>query len=148
MADRNFFYLIDSKKVDNPDQRICEDIKNLTQNAATLGVMVVMSVLHISVFSVVLYLVSPLLLWVLLAYCLIGKCVSTTTMITNIRNFAGTLITILIFGPPMVRLTYQTLRREADMRFSVVRFVSGVALAEAWVVGMQGEGECGVSRIL
>lgn len=49
-------------------------------------------------------MVSPLLLWVLLAYCIVG-----------------TIVTIVIFGPPMVELQYHSLAKEADLRFSVVR---------------------------
>jgi ABC-type uncharacterized transport system fused permease/ATPase subunit len=87
MMNRTYLELVNSTKVDNPDQRICEDIRNFTQNASILSVMLLMSLLHLAVFSVVLYLVSPLLLWVLLVYCLVG-----------------TVITVVIFGPPMVML--------------------------------------------
>jgi putative ATP-binding cassette transporter len=90
--------------IDNPDQRIAEDVKNFTQQSLALLLVVVSSVLQVIAFSSVLWGISKSLVGFLVLYALVG-----------------TLVTVLIFGQPLVRLNFEQLKREANFRFSLVR---------------------------
>ena len=90
--------------IDNPDQRIAEDVKNFTQQSLALLLVVVSSVLQVIAFSGVLWGISKNLVGFLVLYALLG-----------------TLVTVLIFGQPLVRLNFEQLKREANFRFSLVR---------------------------
>lgn len=90
--------------IDNPDQRIAEDVKNFTQQSLALLLVVVSSVLQVVAFSSVLWGISKSLVGFLVLYAVVG-----------------TLVTVLIFGQPLVRLNFEQLKREANFRFSLVR---------------------------
>ncbi len=90
--------------IDNPDQRIAEDVKNFTQQSLALLLLVVSSVLQVIAFSGVLWGISKNLVGFLVLYALLG-----------------TLVTVVIFGQPLVRLNFEQLKREANFRFSLVR---------------------------
>lgn len=91
-------------KVDNPDQRISQDVALFSDNATTLAETCFSSVLQVGSFSGVLYSISPGLFGILVIYC-----------------FCGTVVTTAIFGPTLVRLNFDVLQKEADFRFSLVR---------------------------
>ncbi|MGB3138478.1 MAG: ABC transporter ATP-binding protein/permease [Nodosilinea sp.] len=90
--------------IDNPDQRIAEDVKNFTQQSLALLLVVVSSVLQVIAFSSVLWGISKSLVGFLVLYAVVG-----------------TLVTVFIFGQPLVRLNFEQLKREANFRFSLVR---------------------------
>ncbi|WP_373542031.1 ABC transporter ATP-binding protein/permease [Chamaesiphon sp.] len=90
--------------IDNPDQRIAEDVKSFTQESLTLLLAVVDSVLAIVAFASVLWGISQPLILFLVVYAVIG-----------------TLATVGIFGQPLMRLNFERLKTEADFRFSLVR---------------------------
>ncbi|WP_035988928.1 ABC transporter ATP-binding protein/permease [Leptolyngbya sp. KIOST-1] len=90
--------------IDNPDQRIAEDVKNFTQQSLALLLVVVSSVLQVIAFSSVLWGISRSLVGFLVLYAVVG-----------------TLVTVLVFGQPLVRLNFEQLKREANFRFSLVR---------------------------
>jgi vitamin B12/bleomycin/antimicrobial peptide transport system ATP-binding/permease protein len=100
------FYALNftEEAIDNPDQRIAEDIRSFTQESLTFLLAVVESVLAVAAFSSVLWGISHLLVFFLVFYALVG-----------------TLATTLIFGRPLVRLNFEQLKKEADLRFSLVR---------------------------
>jgi putative ATP-binding cassette transporter len=103
--DRAFFDIQQFQPdIDNPDQRIAEDVKNFTQQSLALLLVVVSSVLQVIAFSGVLWGISKSLVGFLVLYALLG-----------------TLVTVLIFGQPLVRLNFEQLKREANFRFSLVR---------------------------
>jgi putative ATP-binding cassette transporter len=104
-GDRAFYNLQQFQPdIDNPDQRIAEDVKNFTLQSLALLLLVVSSVLQIVAFSGVLWGISKSLVGFLVLYALVGS-----------------LVTVGIFGQPLVRLNFEQLRREADFRFSLVR---------------------------
>ncbi len=90
--------------IDNPDQRIAEDVKNFTQQSLALLLVGVSSVLQVIAFSGVLWGISKSLVGFLVLYALVG-----------------TLVTVLVFGQPLVRLNFEQLKYEANFRFSLVR---------------------------
>jgi len=105
--------------IDNPDQRIAEDVKSFTQESLTLLLAVVDSLLAIAAFTSVLWGISQPLILFLVIYALIG-----------------TLTTVGVFGQPLMRLNFERLKKEADFRFSLVRVREN---AEA-IAFYQGEG--------
>ncbi|WP_310413854.1 ABC transporter ATP-binding protein/permease [Chamaesiphon sp. OTE_8_metabat_110] len=105
--------------IDNPDQRIAEDVKSFTQESLTLLLALVDSLLAIAAFTSVLWGISPPLVLFLTVYALVG-----------------TLTTIGVFGKPLMRLSFERLKKEADFRFSLVRVREN---AEA-IAFYQGEG--------
>jgi putative ATP-binding cassette transporter len=102
---RSFYHLSHTDtNIDNPDQRITEDVKGFTQESLNLLLAFVDSLLAIGAFSGILWVISQPLLWFLVIYA-----------------FIGTLTTVGIFGKPLMRLNFEQLKKEADFRFSLVR---------------------------
>ncbi|MCU0525921.1 MAG: ABC transporter ATP-binding protein/permease [Elainella sp. Prado103] len=91
-------------EIDNPDQRIAEDVRSFTQESLTFLLVLVESVLSVIAFSSVLWGISQPLVFFLVLYALVG-----------------TLVTTVVFGKPLVRLNFEQLKREANLRFSLVR---------------------------
>jgi vitamin B12/bleomycin/antimicrobial peptide transport system ATP-binding/permease protein len=121
---RSFYELNQiSVNIDNPDQRIAEDVKSFTQESLTLLLAVVDSLLAIIAFSSVLWGISRPLIVFLVLYALIG-----------------TLTTVGVFGQPLMRLNFNQLKKEADFRFSLVR-VRENAEAIAFYQGEKYESE-------
>lgn len=117
------FYILNHVDIDNPDQRIAEDVKSFTQESLTLLLAVVNSLLAVGAFSGVLWGISKPLIGFLVLYALVG-----------------TLITVGVFGKPLVRLNFEQLKKEADFRFSLVR-VRENAEAIAFYQGEQRESD-------
>lgn len=90
--------------IDNPDQRIAEDVKSFTQESLTFLLIIVDSLLGIIAFSSVLWKISSSLVLFLVLYAVLG-----------------TLVTVGVFGKGLVRLNFAQLKKEADFRFSLVR---------------------------
>ncbi len=101
---RAFYNINQDANIDNPDQRITEDVKSFTQESLTILLAVVDSFLAIAAFSSVLWGISQPLVLFLVVYALIG-----------------TLTTIGVFGQPLMRLNFEQLKKEANFRFSLVR---------------------------
>ena len=120
-GDRAFYRINQfSPDIDNPDQRIAEDVKSFTQESLTLVLVVASSVLEMVAFSGVLWSISRELVLFLVGYAVVGS-----------------LLTVGVFGKPLVRLNFEQLKREADFRFGLVRIREN---AEA-IAFYQGEGQ-------
>ena len=100
----NFYRLNFSEEIDNPDQRIAEDINNFTQQSLYLLTILSDSILQLILFSGVLWVTSPNLMFVLIIYAV-----------------GGTLITTLVFGRKLVAINFEQLKREANFRFGLIR---------------------------
>ncbi|NCQ03938.1 MAG: ABC transporter ATP-binding protein, partial [Cyanobacteria bacterium] len=100
------FYQLAAKNIDidNPDQRISEDIRSFTQDSLLFLLVVVQSVLQVVAFSAVLWSISQKLVIFLLVYAIVG-----------------TLITTGVFGRKLVTLNFGQLQKEANFRFGLVR---------------------------
>jgi putative ATP-binding cassette transporter len=104
-SDRAYYNLNTSNSdIDNPDQRIAEDVRSFTQESLTFLLVLVESVLAVIAFSGVLWGISKPLVIFLVLYAVVG-----------------TLVTTVVFGKPLVRLNFEQLKKEADFRFSLVR---------------------------
>ena len=100
----NYYRLNFSPDLDNPDQRIAEDINNFTQTSLLLLTILFDSILQLILFSGVLWATSPILMFVLIIYAV-----------------GGTLITTLVFGRKLVAINFEQLKREANFRFGLIR---------------------------
>lgn len=101
---RAYYTLTFEKHIDNPDQRIAEDVASFTQKSLKFLVEIVGATLELAAFSGVLWSISRTLVWFLVLYAALG-----------------TLITFGFFGKPMIALNFERLRREADFRFGLIR---------------------------
>ncbi|HET9929900.1 MAG TPA: ABC transporter ATP-binding protein/permease [Polyangiaceae bacterium] len=117
---RAYYELGADSAVDNPDQRIAEDINTFTQRSLSFLMIAISALLQLLAFSRVLWSISRVLVLFLVVYA-----------------FVGTLTTFLVFGKTLVRLNFLQLRREADFRFSLVRVREN---AES-IAFYRGEGE-------
>ncbi|NJO77350.1 MAG: ABC transporter ATP-binding protein/permease [Cyanobacteria bacterium RM1_2_2] len=122
--DNQLFYQISvNSDVDNPDQRISEDIKTFTQQSLFFATLLFDSTLQIIAFAGVLWSISKLLMISLLLYTVVG-----------------TLITTVVFGQALIGINFEQLKREADFRFNLVR-VRENAEAIAFYQGQDQESE-------
>jgi putative ATP-binding cassette transporter len=103
-SNRAYYALESNADVDNPDQRISEDIDTFTQRSLYFFLILLGEMMQLIAFSTVLWSISRALVYFLVVYA-----------------FAGTLITLIFFGKSMITLNFNQLKREADFRFSMVR---------------------------
>jgi len=101
---RQYYELNASAIIDNPDQRIAEDISTFCSRSLYFLLIFIGSFLQLVAFSRVLWSISHELVYVLVAYAV-----------------SGTLIAIVFFGSRLMRLNFQQIRREADFRYSLLR---------------------------
>ena len=92
-----------TKEIDNPDQRITEDIRSFTEFSLSFFLTMVTSIIDLVAFSFILFSIMPQLFIAIFAFASIG-----------------TFLTVLI-GKVLIRLNYESLQKEADFRFSLVR---------------------------
>ena len=122
--DRSFYNINQfNREIDNPDQRIAEDVRSFTQESLALVLVAVESVLSVIAFSGVLWGISRELVLFLVAYAVVG-----------------TALTIGVFGQPLVKLNFEQLKKEANFRFGLVR-VRENAEAIAFYQGENQESE-------
>jgi putative ATP-binding cassette transporter len=100
---RAYFRLRGSESVDNPDQRISEDVRNFTTSSLSFMLIALNSLVTLVAFIGVLWLISGTLVVMLVTYAL-----------------AGTAVSIAI-ARKLVRLHYHQYEKEADFRYGLVR---------------------------
>ena len=100
---RAYYRLRGSEGIDNPDQRISEDVRNFTANSLSFLLIVLNASVTLVAFLGVLWGISGTLVAVLFAYAI-----------------AGTALSVII-GRRLVRLHFHQYRKEADFRYGLVR---------------------------
>jgi putative ATP-binding cassette transporter len=101
---RKYYELGSSDEVDNPDQRISEDINTFTGRSTHFLLIFLGSVMQLIAFGAVLWSISYLLVVFLAIYTVLG-----------------TVVALWVFGVPLIELNFWQLRREADFRFGLMR---------------------------
>ena len=102
--DRAYYELNASPDIDNPDQRIAEDINTFTQRSLQFLMVIFGALLQLAAFAGVLWSISRELVAFLLVY-----------------TVAGTVMTLMVFGKTLIALNFHQLKREANFRYSLVR---------------------------
>jgi putative ATP-binding cassette transporter len=102
LAGQAYFRLNDQSHVDNPDQRISEDVKTFTTTSLSLLIMLLNSAITVIAFAGVLWSITP---WLVLAVVL--------------YPVLGTSLIVLV-GRRLVPLNNLQLQKEADFRFALV----------------------------
>lgn len=102
-ANRTFYVIECCKDIDNPDQRICEDLTVFTSTSLDFFFIVLDSVINLLSFSAVLFEIYPLLFVAIIVYAVLGTTIS------------------LILGRTLAGQYYDKLQTEADFRFGLIR---------------------------
>ena len=102
-ANRAYYHLRGSELIDNPDQRIAEDVKNFTTTNLSFLLITLNSCVTLLAFTGVLWSISKTLVVALICYAVMG-----------------TVISILI-GRRLVGLHYNQYEKEGNFRYGMVR---------------------------
>ncbi|KAJ1459135.1 ABC transporter transmembrane region 2-domain-containing protein [Pelagophyceae sp. CCMP2097] len=89
--------------IDNPDQRITEDVNAFTAVSLSFGITAITSIIDLCSFSTILYSIYAPLFGAIVAYALLG---------TALTAYAGR---------DLAAQSFNALAREADLRYSLVR---------------------------
>jgi putative ATP-binding cassette transporter len=103
---RVYYRLKMAGEIENPDQRIAEDIRAFTTTTISFVLMLLNGTLTVIAFSGVLWSISPMLFVVSILYAAVG-----------------TLLTYFI-GRPLARLNFDQLDKEANFRASLIHMRS------------------------
>lgn len=122
------YYNLDVTEIDNPDQRITEDVQSFTGFSLRLVITLITSVIDLVSFSFILWSIYPQLFTAIVIYA-----------------SAGTIITAWL-GKSLVHLNVRQLRREADLRYSLVRIREN-AESIAFYAGEDLEGQAVEQRL-
>jgi putative ATP-binding cassette transporter len=102
LADRNYYWLKGSGGLDNPDERIAEDVRTFTATTVSFALIALNGALTVVAFAGVLWSISPLLFGVAVGYAALGS-----------------LLAVLL-GRRLVGLNSRQLDREADFRSALI----------------------------
>ena len=104
LSERKYYEIGARGEIDNPDQRISEDINTFTGRSTHFLLIFMGSLMQLVAFSAVLWSISHTLVAILAVYA-----------------FLGTFGALYLFGTPLIRMNFWQLRREADFRFGLMR---------------------------
>ena len=102
-SNRTFYVLETLRDIDNPDQRIADDIRAFTKTSLGFFITLFTSVVDLFSFSAILYQIYPGLFVAIIVYAVVGSIVTTR------------------LGRALVGLNYEKLQKEANFRFSLIR---------------------------
>jgi putative ATP-binding cassette transporter len=124
LANRTYYRMTSRTDIDNPDQRITEDVKNFTQMAVSFALILLNATLALVGFVGVLWSITPRLVAAAVVAALFGS------------------VATIVVGRKLVTFNFLQLKKEADFRFGLIRTrENGEAIA------MQGS-EAGEERRL
>lgn len=101
-ANRNYYRINNSDGIDNPDERLAQDVRDFTNGALTLVLAVLSSLITLVSFSTILWHISHELVSIVIGYSVVGTGVT------------------LLLGKRLVKLKFDQLRLEADYRFNLI----------------------------
>jgi putative ATP-binding cassette transporter len=118
LADRAYYNISLAKTgtvgIDNPDQRISQDLADFTSNTLSLGLDLISNIVTLFSFVTVLYVISG-------SIKLFGISIPGYMLwLAIIYSVIGTWLTHLI-GKKLIRLNFNQQKVEADFRYSLIR---------------------------
>ena len=102
LARRAYYRIAQSKTIDNPDQRISEDVNTFVTSSISLSLLVISSLITAASFAFILWSISPKLALILVAYA------------------AGATALSFAVGSRLVDINFSQQRLEADFRFGLL----------------------------
>ena len=102
-SNQKFYQLEEEQDIDNPDQRITEDVGSFTEVSLSFGIRALTSVIDLASFSTILYSIYAPLFFAILAYAGLG---------TGLTAFVG---------KDLAKQNFLALAKEADFRYALVR---------------------------
>ncbi|NJL91043.1 MAG: ABC transporter ATP-binding protein/permease [Coleofasciculaceae cyanobacterium SM2_1_6] len=101
-SDRAYYEINSNDKIDNPDQRIAEDVKSFTATSLTFLLIILGNLIDLISFTGILWSISKSLTLILVVY-----------------SIMGTAVTIIL-GKRLIGLNFNQLRYEGDFRYGLV----------------------------
>ncbi|WP_414544085.1 ABC transporter ATP-binding protein/permease [Nostoc sp. CCY0012] len=99
---RAYYQINFNQKIDNPDQRIAEDVRSFTRTSLSFSLLILTSIITLISFTGVLLSISVSLSIALLVYAIFG-----------------TVVTAWI-GQRLIGINFNQLKREADFRYGLI----------------------------
>ncbi|XP_056845282.1 LOW QUALITY PROTEIN: ABC transporter D family member 2, chloroplastic [Raphanus sativus] len=103
LKDQTFYKIQSQSLIDNPDQRIVDDLSSFTSTALSFSLTLFSATIDLISFSNILFTIYPPLFLVLFLY-----------------SFGGTALSVFL-GKGLVNLNFLQEKKEADFRYSLVR---------------------------
>lgn len=103
LSRHTYYRLISRVEIDNPDQRITEDVKSYTQTTLSFCIMFLNASITSVAFLGVLWSITPWLVVVAIAYSAIGSAAT------------------ILLGRSLVLLNNLQLKKEADLRYELIQ---------------------------
>jgi vitamin B12/bleomycin/antimicrobial peptide transport system ATP-binding/permease protein len=101
---RGFYAVAQQREVDNPDQRISEDVSSFTGGVISLFNALVGAVVGLIAPAIAIFHIDATLLWTVVLYAAVGNALA-----------------FFLFQRRLRRLNFEVLRRQADLRFGLIR---------------------------
>lgn len=99
---RRYYEIGNNTSIDNPDERIHQDIDSVVSQTLSLALTLIDSIVMLVSFGAVLWAISHNLTYIVVVYSLVGSLV------------------ILLFGRRLVWLNFMQLKLEADFRYALI----------------------------
>ncbi|MEA5512432.1 ABC transporter ATP-binding protein/permease [Nodularia sp. UHCC 0506] len=99
---RAYYQINFNQKIDNPDQRIAEDIRSFTRTSLSFTLLILTSIITLVSFTGVLLSISVSLSVALVVYAILGTGVTAW------------------IGQRLISINYNQLKREADFRYGLI----------------------------
>ena len=129
-TDRAYFLLkLDPEGIDNPDQRITDDVRSFAAASVSLAISMLRQLFYCFAFAGLLFSIAPRVVVFLFIYASIGSIVTG----------AG-------FGRRLTKITNESLKAEADLRFNLVRVRENAESVAFFDAGFR-EGHAATARL-
>lgn len=89
------------KELDNPDQRMAQDVDSFCNSSVGLFISIIDAVVNVTMFAGLLWYLSGTLTWTVIGYSALGS------------------IIVILIGRALVKLTFNQMKTEADLRFGL-----------------------------